>query len=52
VPTSETLLTDNLPLADSIDAAADNSWDELGPGDVVTFTATYTVTQNDIDTLQ
>ncbi len=51
-PTSETLLTDNLPLLDSTDAAADNSWDSLGRGDVITFTGTYTVTQSDIDTLQ
>lgn len=51
-PTNETLLTDNAPLLDSTDAAANNSWDTLGVGDVITFTGTYTVTQSDIDTLQ
>jgi len=42
VPGSEALLTD---------AAADGSWDILAPGDVVTFTGTYTVTQADVDSL-
>ena len=37
---------------DSTDAAVNGSWDSLAPGDQVTFTANYTVTQNDIDTLQ
>lgn len=30
----------------------DNVWDVLAPGDVLTVTATYTVTQEDVDTLQ
>jgi uncharacterized repeat protein (TIGR01451 family) len=33
----------------SVDASVDGSWDVLAPGDTVTFTATYTVTQADID---
>ena len=51
-PTNETLTTDTAPLGDSIDAAINGNWDTLAPGDAVTFTATYTVTQNDVDTLQ
>lgn len=30
----------------------DTDWDVLGPGDELTVTATYTVTQTDVDTLQ
>ena len=52
VPGSETLTTDVGTIGDSTDAASNGVWDTLGPGDQVTFTATYTVTQNDIDTLQ
>ncbi|WP_435257224.1 beta strand repeat-containing protein [Thioclava sp. FR2] len=33
----------------STDAAANGVWDSLAPGDAVRFTATYTVTQADID---
>ena len=33
----------------STDAAANGIWDRLGPGDDVTFTARYTVTQADVD---
>jgi len=51
-PGGETLLTDNGTLGDSTDAAADGSWDVLGIGDVITFTGTYTVTQDDVDNLQ
>ena len=47
IPGSETLLTDNGTLGDSMDAVADGSWDVLAPGDVVTFTGTYTVTAAD-----
>ena len=36
----------------STDAAANGSWDVLNPGDSITFTATYTVVQGDIDNLQ
>ena len=52
VPGSETLLTDAGPVGDSTDAATDGSWDTLGPGDTVRFSATYTVTQRDVDELQ
>lgn len=41
-------LTDNGVALDSTDDAADNDWDYLAPGDVVTWTATYTVTIQDI----
>ena len=51
VPSGETLLTDAAPTGDSTDAAVDGSWDTLAPGDVVTFTGTYTVTAADADTL-
>ena len=51
-PTNETLSLDNGIINDSTDASVDGSWDSLAPGDEVTFTATYVVTQNDIDTLQ
>lgn len=51
-PGSETLLTDNGALLDSTDVASDGTWDTLGPLDVITFTAGYTVTQFDIDNLQ
>ncbi|MEX0277797.1 MAG: hypothetical protein AB3N19_09790 [Ruegeria sp.] len=46
-------LTDNAPLGDSTNpTGGDGEYDTLGPGDVLTVTATYTVTQSDIDTLQ
>ena len=45
----DTLLTDNGLLNDSIDAGDNGSWDSLGPLDVVTFEATYLVTQADVD---
>ncbi len=46
-------LTDNLPLGDSTNpTGGDGQYDTLAPGDVLTVTATYTVTQSDIDTLQ
>jgi hypothetical protein len=50
-PTNE-VLTDNAPLGDSTDAGVNGTWDSLAPGDVVNFTANYTVTQNDVDYLQ
>lgn len=55
VPGNENLLPadDSVPLGDSTDGTPnDGTWDALAPGDTVTFTASYTVTQNDIDTLQ
>ena len=50
-PDAETLLTDAAPSGDSTDTAADGSWDVLAPGDVVTFTGSYTVTQTDAENL-
>jgi large repetitive protein len=53
VPGNETLLTDNGTLGDTTDSApADGVWSVLAPGDVITFTSTYTVTQQDVDTKQ
>ncbi|MCB0137906.1 MAG: DUF11 domain-containing protein [Caldilineaceae bacterium] len=53
VPGSETLSTDAGPSGDSTDATvSDGVWSSLAPGDAVTFTATYTVTQRDVDTRQ
>ena len=53
IPDDEVLDTDNGTLGDSTDStASDGIWDSLAPGDVVRFTANYTVTQNDVDTLQ
>jgi len=52
VPGNETLSGDAGVANDSTDAVIDGSWDSLAPGDEVTFTATYVVTQTDIDTLQ
>ena len=51
VPGNETLSTDAAPTGNSTDAAANGTWDVLAPGDVVTFTGTYTVTADDADTL-
>ncbi len=52
IPSGETLTSDVAPLGDSTDATASNgTWSVLRPGDSVTFTGTYTVTQADIDTL-
>jgi uncharacterized repeat protein (TIGR01451 family) len=52
VPGSEIVTTDVVPLGDSTDASQNGSWDTLRPGDTIRFTATYQVTQGDIDTLQ
>lgn len=53
VPGTETLSNDVAPLGDSTDATAGNGvWSTLAPGDTITFTATYTVKQSDVDTLQ
>ncbi|MEM9330486.1 MAG: hypothetical protein AAGA53_04115 [Pseudomonadota bacterium] len=43
-------LTDNGTLGDSTDAVAANGvWTSLAPGDLVTFTSTYTVVQADLN---
>lgn len=52
IPGSEILSGDAAPSGDSTDSGTDGVWDILAPGDEVTFTATYLVTQQDIDTLQ
>jgi uncharacterized repeat protein (TIGR01451 family) len=51
-PGNETLLADAAPAGDSADAAPNGTWDTLAPGDILTFTATYAVTQHDVDFLQ
>lgn len=52
-PANETLSLDTGVIGDSTDTTAnDGIWDTLAPGDEITFTGTYVVTQNDIDTLQ
>lgn len=45
----DTLAADNGEAGNSSDASADGSWDVLAPGDVAEFTASYTVTQADVD---
>ena len=52
MPDGETLTTDKPPRADSTDSDDNGIWESIGPGDIVTFTATYTITQTDVDTLQ
>ncbi len=53
VPGNESLSLDVAPTGDSTDLVSNNgSWEVLGPGDEVTFTAPYTVTQDDVDLLQ
>jgi hypothetical protein len=53
LPQNEVLLTDAAPSGDSTDTVSNNGvWSQLAPGDVITFTANYTVVQSDIDLLQ
>jgi len=52
VPANETFTTDGGLPGGSSDGGDDGVWDILGPGDVITFTGSYVVTQNDVDTLQ
>jgi hypothetical protein len=52
VPGNEGNLVDAAPLGDSGDLTVNGTWDRLGAGDRITFTATYTVVQSDIDFLQ
>jgi large repetitive protein len=53
IPGSETLSIDAPPTSDSTDVnPADGTWDTLAPGDTITFTATYTIKQSDVDNLQ
>jgi hypothetical protein len=52
-PGNEALSADTRTAGDSTDATAnDGVWNVLAPGDSITFTASYTVTQSDVDTLQ
>ncbi len=51
VPANEIIFADNGTPADSTDTTADGVWDSLAPGDTIRFSATYTVTQTDVDTL-
>ena len=52
VPTNEIILVDGGAFTlDSTDTAINGVWESLAPGDTVRFSATYTVTQNDVDTL-
>ena len=52
-PGNEFLSTDFGAPNDSTDGTAnDGVWSTLAPGDVITLTATYTLTQTDVDTLQ
>jgi large repetitive protein len=53
VPGNEILTTDAGTSNDSSDTIAnDGQWSTLAPGDVITLTATYTITQSDVDTQQ
>jgi large repetitive protein len=53
VPLNETLTTDAGTPNDSTDSTPnDGQWSTLAPGDVITLTATYIITQNDVDTRQ
>lgn len=53
VPGNETIFQDNGTANDSSDATAnDGVWSVLAPGDEITMTGTYVVTQADVDTLQ
>ena len=52
VPTGEVIFVDGGAFtSDSTDAAINGVWDSLAPGDTIRFSATYTVTQTDVDTL-
>lgn len=51
-PSNETLTTDAGAIGDSTDSGTNGVWEVLAPGDAVTFTASYVVTQQDVDTLQ
>lgn len=52
MPDGEVLTTDKSPRRDSTDSGDNGIWESIGPGDIVTFTAIYTITQTDVDTLQ
>ncbi len=52
VPGSEVMFANAEPATDSSDGGINGSWDTLGPNDVIQFTATYQVVQQDVDLLQ
>jgi large repetitive protein len=53
VPLNEILSTDANTTNDSTDAVPnDGVWTTLAPGDVITLTSTYIITQADVDTQQ
>ena len=58
VPDNPIVLNDVAPTSDSTDdppanpADPNTVWSRLAPNDTIRFTATYTVTQTDVDTLQ
>lgn len=53
LPGNEVLSSDAAPANDSSDGAANNGvWTRLAPGDVITLTSTYIITQQDVDTRQ
>jgi uncharacterized repeat protein (TIGR01451 family) len=49
VPSNEALFNDVAPLGNSTDAAVNQSWDTLAPGDSVRFRANYLVVLADIE---
>ncbi len=51
-PSNDALVTDVAPTGDTTDTAVNGIWDTIGPGDTIKFTATYAVTQHDVDYLQ
>ena len=51
-PSNETQILDAPPTGDSSDTSVNGIWDSLAPGDQVQFTGTYTVTLQDVETLQ
>ena len=51
-PSNDALVTDVAPTGDTTDSAVNGIWDTIGPGDTIKFTATYAVTQQDVDYLQ
>ena len=52
VPSNEALTTDNGAIGDSTDTTIDGIWEVLAPGDEISLTAQYVVTQADVDNLQ
>lgn len=50
VPANEALTTDNGTMGDSTDTVSnDGIWSTLSPGDIVSFSDQYTITQLDVD---